>query len=76
MFQVDDGWQRANGDWDVNDGFPSGMAALAERVQQTGRIPGLSAAPFLVDEHSELVRRHGDMVLRDASGLPVVAASS
>jgi alpha-galactosidase len=30
VFQIDDGWQQAHGDWDANSKFPSGMGALAD----------------------------------------------
>ncbi len=74
VIQVDDGWQRANGDWEPNDDFTSGMVAMAEQVRATGRIPGLWLAPFVADEQSELVAAHPEMVLRDDDGAPVAAA--
>ena len=30
VFQIDDGWQKVWGDWTADEGFPSGMASLAE----------------------------------------------
>jgi alpha-galactosidase len=74
IIQVDDGWQRANGDWDANADFPSGMAAMADQIRATHRLPGLWLAPFVVDEHSELFDQHPEMLLRDGDGAPVAAA--
>ncbi|NNC90884.1 MAG: alpha-galactosidase [Acidimicrobiia bacterium] len=74
VFQIDDGWQRTNGDWEANERFGSGMAAMAERVIETGRTPGLWLAPFLVDGSSEVIGRYPDMLLRDAGGQPIPAA--
>jgi alpha-galactosidase len=37
IIQVVDGWQTAIGDWEVNNKFPSGMAALADKIKLTGR---------------------------------------
>lgn len=71
VFQIDDGWQRANGDWTPNNDFPSGMEAMADHVIASGRVPGLWLAPFLVDAAGETAGRYPDMLLRDASGQPV-----
>jgi alpha-galactosidase len=73
VFQVDDGWQRHIGDWQVNDDFPSGMPALAGRIRDAGLRPGLWLAPFLAHEASQLCADHPEWVLRDADGDPVPA---
>lgn len=68
VFQVDDGWQLAHGDWEANPKFPSGMKALAEQILATGRMPGLWLAPFMVSAHSQMARDHPDWLLRDKKG--------
>ncbi len=73
VYQVDDGWQLAHGDWEANSKFPSGMQSLAEKVAATGRIPGLWLAPFMVSPGSDLAREHPDWLLRDENGIPVQA---
>ncbi|GGN02035.1 alpha-galactosidase [Thermus composti] len=73
VFQVDDGWQRALGDWEPNDRFPRGMAFLAERIREKGLRAGLWLAPFLVTADSPLFRERPDWVLRDREGLPLPA---
>ena len=76
VFQIDDGWQRANGDWLPNDRFTRGMGFLADQVEDTARTAGLWLAPFLADADSELAGRYPDMLLCDADSRPIVAASN
>src|SRR5699024_5538419 len=47
-FQIDDGYQRAIGDWLVTDSkkFPSGMKKIADDIHSNGMIAGLWLAPF------------------------------
>lgn len=76
VVQIDDGWQRANGDWQANARFPDGMDALAERIKGTGRQAGIWLAPFIVDPASTLYQQYPQMLLRDKAGDPVVAAEN
>ena len=72
--QIDDGYQTAIGDWlSVNAKFPSGMAALARRIRDTGYRPGLWLAPFTVSANSLLARDHPDWLVRGANGKPAFA---
>lgn len=49
-FQVDDGWETADGDWDTNmSRFPHGLAWLADQISSRGFLPGLWMAPFDVE---------------------------
>ncbi|MFH1808050.1 MAG: alpha-galactosidase [Pseudomonadota bacterium] len=68
--QIDDGWEKAWGDWNANARFPDGMAALAARLDAQGFAPGLWWAPFLVAEELPLVSAQPDWFLRDAAGTP------
>ncbi len=71
---VDDGHQAAIGDWLVtNAKFPSGMAALAASIRDTGRDAGIWIAPFIVDHGSDVARSHPEWLLRDEAGAPVTA---
>jgi len=36
VIQIDDGYQKMDGDWSANDKFPSGMAAIAGRIREAG----------------------------------------
>jgi alpha-galactosidase len=73
VFQVDDGWQRKVGDWEINGKFPSGMPALADRIRAAGLKPGLWLAPLLVHEGSQAFADHPDWMLRDEAGAPAPA---
>ena len=65
VFQVDDGWQRAIGDWIPNDKFPSGMDGFAAQIRRSGRAPGIWLAPFIVTPSSSIYRQHPNWLLRD-----------
>ncbi|WP_105316484.1 glycoside hydrolase family 36 protein [Thermus tenuipuniceus] len=73
VFQVDDGWQKALGDWEPNDRFPRGMAFLADRIREKGLRAGLWLAPFLVTQDSPLRHSRPEWLLRDGEGRPVPA---
>ncbi len=69
VFQIDDGYENAVGDWLVpNERFPSGMKAAADRIREAGMMPGIWLAPFTAEKDSILVREHPDWLLRDADG--------
>jgi alpha-galactosidase len=64
IFQIDDGWQRAIGDWtEANDKFPEGMKALADEVHAAGFQAGLWLAPFIVEHKSRILEEHPDWLL-------------
>ena len=73
VFQVDDGWQRAIGDWIPNEKFPSGMDGLAAQIRRSERTPGLWLAPLIVVPSSSIYRQHPDWLLRDQKGKLVSA---
>ena len=65
VVQIDDGYQRAVGDWlETNAKFPKGLAALAAEIRAAGFVPGLWSAPFCVVSESRLFREHPDWLLR------------
>jgi len=58
-FQIDDGYQMADGDWTAReDRFPDGMAAFSQRVLDRGLTPGLWISAFTVREDSALAAAH------------------
>ena len=74
IFQIDDGYQTAVGDWlSINDKFPGGMKHIADEIKKCGFKPGLWLAPFVCEKNSVIFREHPDWVLRGKSGRPVVA---
>jgi alpha-galactosidase len=83
VVQIDDGYQRAVGDWlETNEKFPSGIAHLASEIRSAGFVPGIWTAPFVAVAESELFRRRRDWLLRSGGELlrglihPVWAADS
>ena len=56
---IDDGWTRW-GDWLTPDRkkFPRGFKKVVDEIKQKGLKPGIWLAPFLVEEKSELFKRH------------------
>jgi alpha-galactosidase len=69
VFQIDDGWERAVGDWDINSKrFPGGLAAIAAKVEAKGWMPGLWLAPLLVTRKARIWREKPEWVLRGANG--------
>ncbi len=73
VFQIDDGWQQAIGDWHTNDKFPGGMEKLAQQARERGLKPGLWLAPFICEAESQLWERNPDWLLKDEQDKPVKA---
>jgi hypothetical protein len=69
--QIDDGYQRAAGDWETNDKFPQGHRWLTKQIHKSGFLAGLWVAPFAVAASSDLFKSHPDWVLKDQSGSPM-----
>ncbi|HEX4628925.1 MAG TPA: glycoside hydrolase family 36 protein, partial [Gemmatimonadales bacterium] len=69
--ELDDGYQRAAGDWEPNQRFPHGHAWLSDQIHARGFKAGLWLAPFGVAAGSGLPAAQPDWLLRDATG-PVV----
>ncbi|HKW40077.1 MAG TPA: alpha-galactosidase [Gemmatimonadales bacterium] len=69
--ELDDGYQRAAGDWEPNQRFPHGHAWLTDQIHAKGFKAGLWVAPFAVAEGSGVPAAQPDWLLRDATG-PVV----
>jgi alpha-galactosidase len=73
VVQIDDGYQRAIGDWlETNERFPRGLAALAAEIRGAGFTAGIWTAPFCVVAESELFRAQPDWLLR-RGGEPFLA---
>ena len=69
VVQLDDGFQRAVGDWlATNAKFPRGLAPLAAAIRAAGFAPGLWTAPFCAVRESELFAKHPDWWLRAPDG--------
>ncbi len=74
--QIDDGYQRAFGDWEANELYPHGMAWLATEIRRLGLQPGIWIAPYAVSEHASLVQTHPEWLAHDAEGNLQTTAST
>jgi alpha-galactosidase len=74
VFQLDDGFQAAIGDWlATNADFPTPLDGLAAAIAAEGCVPGLWIAPFLASPESEVAHAHPDWVATHLrSGSPLV----
>ncbi len=67
FIQIDDGFERAVGDWlDTTPDFNGQMATLAEEISEYGFTPGLWLAPFIVHPKSILYQKHKDLMIHNA----------
>lgn len=66
IFQVDDGYQHAVGDWLITDHkkFPHGMKYIADKIHDKGYKAGLWLAPFNAQVSSFIAKKHPDWLLR------------
>jgi alpha-galactosidase len=72
VFQLDDGFQAAIGDWlDTNGKFPSALDAIAAAIADAGRRPGIWIAPFIVAPDSQVAQDHPDWLARFEDGGPL-----
>ncbi|HKL74274.1 MAG TPA: glycoside hydrolase family 36 protein, partial [Clostridia bacterium] len=62
IFQIDDGYQIATGDWTTvkKKKFPNGMKFLADKIHSKGYKAGLWLAPFCAQLHSKVAKEHKD----------------
>ena len=73
VFQIDDGWEIAVGDWEIHKTkFPRGLKGIAEQIENAGLIPGIWLAPFLITRKSRIFREKPEWLLRE-NGRPVRA---
>ena len=65
LFQIDDGWETAVGDWLVPDAkkFPNGLKTAADAIHEAGFRAGLWLAPFVCQKGSKLMEEHPDWLL-------------
>ena len=70
--QLDDGYQRAAGDWDTNAKFPNGHRWLTDRIHGVGFLAGLWIAPFVASEPSGIPAAHPAWLVKGPDGAPLV----
>lgn len=72
IFQIDDGYQAAVGDWLLTDSnkFPSGMKKLCDEIHARGFKAGIWLAPYLCAKNSRIAKEHPDWLVYK-NGRPV-----
>lgn len=70
---IDDGWERAWGDWRERDAFGGTLAGLAASLRAQGATLGLWLAPFAVDPAAPLASEHPGWMVRDPRGGALLA---
>ncbi|MCX6993670.1 MAG: alpha-galactosidase [Kiritimatiellaeota bacterium] len=68
---IDEGWEPRWGVWQANWKFPEGLEGFCKRVRAEGGAPGIWTAPLLVNEYTDIYRKHPDWFGRDEHGLIV-----
>ena len=73
VFQIDDGFQSAIGDWlTTNPKFPTPLEELAADIAAAGMTPGLWLAPFLAAPDSAVAGEHPDWIAQRKPGQPLI----
>jgi alpha-galactosidase len=69
IIQIDDGYQKMDGDWSANEKFPQGMASVAKTVRDAGCIPGVWFAPLMINPEHPWLKANPEAIQQDAGGL-------
>lgn len=76
IFQIDDGYQKAIGEWLETDTkkFPNGMKMFADKIHEKGYLAGIWLAPFFVQKSSIIAKEHPDWLIKDEKGKPMIGS--
>jgi len=69
IIQIDDGYQKMDGNWSANAKFPDGMAAVAKRIRESGNIPGVWFAPLMINPEHPWGIENPDAIQTNAKGI-------
>jgi len=70
--QVDDGYQRAMGDWlETGNAFGGGIRDVLAKIKQKGFEPAIWVAPFIAEKDSHVFQQHPDWFITDEKGKPL-----
>ncbi len=74
IFQIDDGYQTATGDWLSIDPkkFPNGMKYLADMIHEKGYMAGIWLAPFCAQFNSKVSKEHPEWMIKNEKGKRVI----
>ena len=69
IIQIDDGYQKMDGDWSGNEKFPEGMAAVAKRIREAGCTPGVWFAPLMINPAHPWGKANPEAIQKNAKGI-------
>ena len=69
ILQIDDGYQKMDGDWSGNAKFPSGMDGVAGKIRQIGWIPGVWFAPLMINPGHPWAKANPDALQKNSQGI-------
>ena len=75
IFQIDDGYESAVGDWLIVDEqkFPNGMKYIADKIHEKGYKAGIWLAPLNAQKDSKILKEHRDWIINDnETGKPLL----
>ena len=76
VFEINGGWEQGLGQWEGDrQRFPKGMKEVADSIQESGFIPGIWIAPFVIDWSTDFCLMHRNWVLQNKRKKPVSAAT-
>ena len=74
FIQLDDGYQKAMGDWFIpHPNFPD-IKTLCLKIKEAGFEPGIWVASFIAGKDSEILKIHPDWFIKDDNGKPLCSA--
>lgn len=78
VFQIDDGYQTAVGDWlSINkDKFPNGLKPIANEIHKNGLKAGLWLAPFGAQKKSLIAKEHPEWLIKNKKGKPICVGAN
>lgn len=70
--QIDDGYQRAMGDWlETGSAFGGSVRTVLSEIKKRGFEPAIWVAPFIAEADSHVFQQHPDWFIKDAAGAPL-----
>jgi len=70
--QIDDGYQRAMGDWlDTGAAFGGNVRTVLAEIRRRGFEPAIWVAPFVAEQQSAVFQQHPEWFITDAAGAPL-----
>jgi alpha-galactosidase len=70
--QIDDGYQRAMGDWlETGAAFGGDVRRVLGEIRRRGFEPAIWVAPFVAEEQANVFQQHRDWFIKDQAGAPL-----